>query len=106
MAVESQGASPSQIADRYLRAMKDGYADGRWIEDVLVFFYRLKDQCQVAQSKSIFVTSHSWGMMDDLIQQMEERGSSLLGDHEVFERLTGLLQDLSEGKIVLKKKSS
>ncbi|MEE9224647.1 MAG: hypothetical protein V3U68_00425 [Bacteroidota bacterium] len=105
MATPSQGATPSQIADRFLQSMRSGFADDRWTDDVLVFLYRLKDQFQVVRSKSLYVTPRSWGVMDDLIQQMEERGSSLLGDQEVVERLIGLLNDLSTGKIALKRKS-
>jgi len=105
MATPSQGATPSQIADRFLQSMRNGSADDRWTDDVLVFLYRLKDQFQVVRSNSLYVTPRSWGVMDDLIQQMEERGSSLLGDQEVVERLIGLLNDLSTGKIALKRKS-
>lgn len=106
MASPVQGATPSQIADRFLQAMRKGYADDRWTDDVLVFLYRLKDQFQVVRSSSMFVTPRSWGAMDDLIQQMEERGPSLLNDQDAVERLKGVLEDLSTGKIVLKRKSA
>ncbi len=106
MAAPSQGATPSQLADRYLQAMRSGSMDDRWIDDVLVFLNRLKDQFQVIGSKSIYVSARGWGVMDDLIQQMEERGSALLQDQEVLDRLMGLLSDLSTGKISLKRKSA
>ncbi len=106
MATPSQGAPPGQIAERFLQAMRDGRADDKWTEDVLVFFTRLKDQFEVAGSKSVYVSPRGWGVLEDLIHKLEEQGSSLLSDQDFVERLSGLLTDLSTGKIWFKRKSA
>lgn len=106
MAAPPQGTPPGQIAERFLQAMREGRADDKWTEDVLVFFTRLKDQFEVAGSKSVYVSPRGWGVLEDLIQQLEEQGSSLLSDQDVVERLSGLLTDLSTGKISFKRRTA
>ena len=73
-------------------------------DDLLLFFYRLRDGYSVVRPSSGSSKGSSFGFLPDILYQLESRPDEALQSEELKSRIESLLRDLSEGRLTLSRK--
>ena len=75
------------------------------VGELLDFLYGLKDHWEVVNSKSNYISKRGWGGLDDILYFLESEGEAVFRNENKYALLLGILQDLSAGRVMLKRKS-
>jgi len=73
-------------------------------DELLLFFYRLRDGYRVVHSSSDRSQGSSFGFLADILYQLESRPDESLRSEEFESRIESLLRDLAEGRLTLSRK--
>jgi hypothetical protein len=73
-------------------------------DDLLLFCYRLRDECRVARSTSKRFQGSSFAFLNELLYDLESRPDDTLRSEERRAFIAELLSDLASGRILVSKK--
>lgn len=73
-------------------------------DDLLLYFYRLKDEYVIVRSTSRTFTGKSFAVLQNLLYNLEAAPDAAMNDPAAIEFLRTLLEDLVHGRIVIQKK--
>ncbi len=73
-------------------------------DDLLLFLYRVRDECGVRRTSTNGSKKTSFGFLPGVLYQLESRPEATLQSEEWRSRIEALLRDLAEGNIALLKK--
>ena len=93
-------------ASSFLKALQGHSPDrqGLKADDLLLFFYRLRDVYQVVHSTHRHSKETSFGFLPDLLYGLESRPDETLRSEESRSRIESLLRAIAEGRLTLSKK--
>jgi len=97
-AVTGKNNAVIQQAERLLRCVRE---ETGWADEVLVFFYRLRDNYTVIASTSQYLRGKSFHALNPVIYDLESRPDETANNREQRSMITGILNDLAEGKILV-----
>ncbi|MFH0989269.1 MAG: hypothetical protein V1799_04545 [bacterium] len=73
-------------------------------DEYLLFLYRLRDRYQIVRSSSRIFTGKSFSVLNDLLYQLESNPAAAMSRHDTKQLLLTLLQEMTQGKIIIGKK--
>ncbi|HEX9614280.1 MAG TPA: hypothetical protein VGA55_02180 [Bacteroidota bacterium] len=70
-----------------------------WADEVLLFFYRLRDNFKVSASTSSFLVGKSFHVLNPIIYELESNPDRIVENREQRLIIEGILRDLVSGAI-------
>lgn len=84
---------------RRLRLLLEGESETRVADELLLFFYRLKDTARIIRNRSTAFSGRSFDGLSGIIYDLESRPDETLSNCDQVTFLRTLLQDLENGTI-------
>lgn len=99
---------PVTISKGFLNLMKQSSEEDivKQIDNFLVFFRGLRDEFEIAKSKSPRFSGKNFHFLSDLITDLESDPEGTLRSNDYRTFITNLLEDISFGKLEIVRKTA
>ncbi len=99
---------PVTIAHGFLNLMKQSSDEdiAAQFNNFLVYFRGLRDQFEIVKSSSPRITGKTFHFLADLITDLESDPEGTLRSQDYRTFITGLLEDISSGKVEIARKGT
>jgi len=86
---------------RRLRLLLEEGSEPRAADELLLFFYRLKDSARIVHNRSKVFSARSFDSLGGILYDLESRPDEILGDPDRVKFLRTILEDLENGTIAV-----
>ncbi len=86
---------------RRLRLLLEEESEARVADELLLFFYRLKDSARIVRTSSKVLSGRSFDSLSGILYDLESRPEETLGDPDRVMFLRTILVDLENGTITV-----